>query len=218
MSGGRWPTWRAAYHAVVQVKNVTRSRWILRDCDRVGHLSRLGEGNAIVDNRGTIEIGERTRLMGRFAPVELRTGEHGRLTIGSRTLVNYGTTIQASTSVSIGDDIDIGPYCVICDHEVGALDSPDPEPPRPIVIESHAWLATRVIVRPGAVIGAGTVVAAGSVVEGILPPRVVAAGSPARVVRQLDGHEHRHEHGPASPDGPTPADTGAADPAEVQTG
>jgi maltose O-acetyltransferase len=186
MSGGRWPAWRAAYHAVVQVKNVTRSRWILRDCDRVGRFSRLGEGNAVVDNRGTIEIGERTRLMGRFAPVELRTGERGRLTIGDRTLVNYGTTVQAASSVSIGSDVDIGPYCVICDVDVGGLDCPAAEPPRPIVIGSHAWLATRVVVRPGAVIGDGTVVAAGSVVDGVLPPRVVAAGSPARVVRHLD--------------------------------
>lgn len=195
MFGGRWPGWRragrAAYHSVVQVKNVARSRWILRDCDRIGHLSRLGEGRAIVDNRGTIEIGERTRLMGRFAPVELRTGNGARLVIGDRTLINYGTTIQVAESVEIGSDIDIGPYCVISDTEVGALDSPDPAPPRPIVIGSRAWLATRVIIRPGAVIGEGTVVAAASVVEGELPPWVIAGGTPAKVIRHLDRPE-RH--------------------------
>jgi acetyltransferase-like isoleucine patch superfamily enzyme len=190
MSGG-WSArvrsvWRTARHNAIQVKNVVRSRWLLRRCDHIGHLSRLTEGRAIVDNRGTIHIGDRTRLLGRFAPIELRTAEGGDLRIGDRTLINYGTSLHVADSVVIGDDIDIGPYCVISDVEVGGLDSPDPSPPRPVVIHDRAWLATRVIVRPGSVIGEGTVVAAASVVDGVLPPHVVAAGSPARVVRHLD--------------------------------
>ncbi len=47
------------------------------------------------------------------------------------------------------------------------------------------WLATWVTVTAGVTIGAGTVVAAGSVVTKDLPPGVLAAGIPARVVRAL---------------------------------
>jgi acetyltransferase-like isoleucine patch superfamily enzyme len=41
-------------------------------------------------------------------------------------------------------------------------------------------------VLPGSEIGDHTVVAARSVVKGVLPPRVLATGNPAVVVRQLE--------------------------------
>lgn len=172
-------------HALIQFANLIRSRWILRRCDRIGRLTRLTGGSAIVENRGTIEIGHRSRLSAHFAPIELRTGDGGRLSIGDRTFVNYGVSIQAAESVVIGDDVDIGPYCVISDTEAGGLDAPAADEPRPVRIGNGAWLATHVIVRPGATIGEGTVVAAASVVEGELPSFVIAAGSPATVKRHL---------------------------------
>jgi acetyltransferase-like isoleucine patch superfamily enzyme len=176
-----------------KVAHLAWSQWLLRSCDDVGRFARVAHGNAIVENRGYIRIGARTRFFARFAPVELRTGEHGRIDIGERGFINYGCAIHAADSVSLGDDFDIGPYCTISDCEVGGLDSPDPTPPRPIVIGSGAWLATRVIVRPGAIIGDGAVIGAGSVVEGEIPPRTVAVGNPARVIRHLDHLEAPHQ-------------------------
>lgn len=57
--------------------------------------------------------------------------------------------------------------------------------PGPIVIGDNVWLGGGVIVCPGVTIGADTVVGAGSVVTRDLPARVLAVGSPARVVRGL---------------------------------
>jgi acetyltransferase-like isoleucine patch superfamily enzyme len=179
-------TWRGSRHSAIQLTNVVRSRWVLRHCNRVGRLTRLAGGTAIVENRGSITIGDGTRLMAAFAPIELRTGPGGRLTIGDRGAVNYGTSLRVVGSAVIGDDVDIGPYCLMGDTELGDLDAPLHTSPRPVRIGDSVWLAARVSVHPGAVIGDGTVVAAGSVVEGELPARVVAAGNPARVVRHLD--------------------------------
>jgi maltose O-acetyltransferase len=53
------------------------------------------------------------------------------------------------------------------------------------VIEGNVWLGGGVIVLPGLTIGENTVVGAGSIVTKDLPPNVVAAGNPARVVRSL---------------------------------
>ncbi|TXI05142.1 MAG: acyltransferase [Rhizobium sp.] len=53
-----------------------------------------------------------------------------------------------------------------------------------IVIGSHVWLGQDAIVMPGAMIGGGTVVGARSIVTKSLPACCVAAGAPAKVVRE----------------------------------
>jgi maltose O-acetyltransferase len=55
----------------------------------------------------------------------------------------------------------------------------------PIAIGDDVWLGGGVIVCPGVTIGAGTTVGAGSVVTRDLPPLVVAAGNPCRVLRPV---------------------------------
>jgi alanine dehydrogenase len=49
--------------------------------------------------------------------------------------------------------------------------------------------AAHVVILKGVEIGDGTVVGAGSVVTKSLPPRVLAVGSPAKVLREFDGGE-----------------------------
>jgi maltose O-acetyltransferase len=56
----------------------------------------------------------------------------------------------------------------------------------PITIgDNNVWFGGGVIVCPGVTVGENTVVGAGSVVTRDLPPRVVAAGNPCRVIREL---------------------------------
>ena len=51
-----------------------------------------------------------------------------------------------------------------------------------VIIGNDVWLATRVIVLPGAVIGDGAVIGAGAVVRDEIPAFAIAVGMPARVV------------------------------------
>ncbi len=53
-----------------------------------------------------------------------------------------------------------------------------------IVVEDNCWIGYRALLLPGVRIGRGTVVAAGAVVAKDLPPMAVAAGVPARVIRE----------------------------------
>jgi len=48
------------------------------------------------------------------------------------------------------------------------------------------WLGGGAIVCPGVTIGAGTTIGAGSVVTRDIPPGVVAAGNPCRILHTLD--------------------------------
>jgi maltose O-acetyltransferase len=54
----------------------------------------------------------------------------------------------------------------------------------PIALGDDVWTGCRVIVLPGVTIGDHTIVGAGSVVSRDLPSGVIAAGAPARVVRE----------------------------------
>ena len=54
----------------------------------------------------------------------------------------------------------------------------------PIALGDNVWLGGGVVVCPGVTIGDDTVVGAGAVLTRDLPPGVVAAGVPARVIRE----------------------------------
>jgi maltose O-acetyltransferase len=133
-------------------------------------------------------IGEGVQLFSHTARLELATGPEGRLEIGERTLINYGTSIAALELVSIGAHCQIGTHVLIMDNDFHRLEPerrherPDS---RPIVIEDNAWVGGRSIILPGVTIGHDSVVGAGSVVTRDVPPRTVVAGNPARHIRDL---------------------------------
>lgn len=170
------------------VMEIALGRVWLRDCDKVGSWIRILNGRPRVENGGHIEIGDRCRLYCSFAPVELRTAPGGSLLIGESASINFGTILDATRLVKIGNNVDIGPYCIIADSETPGETGDGAAEPEPIEIGDGAWIASRVTVLPGARIGAGAVITAGSIVSGDIPPRVVAGGSPARVLRRIDAN------------------------------
>ena len=166
-----------------QASEVLRGRWYLRRTTSPGN-ARL-RGRVKVTNNGRIVLGEKLRLDGTTVPIEL-VANHGTLSIGDRTYINYGTNISSTSAVTIGKNCLIGQYCIIMDDDYhDAEDREKPGPRAPVVIEDDVWLGARVIVMQGSHIGAGAVIGANSVVRGYIPPFTVAAGSPAKVVREL---------------------------------
>jgi maltose O-acetyltransferase len=112
-----------------------------------------------------------------------------QISIGAGTFVNFGTVILDVARVTIGDDVQVGPYVQLLTaaHPVEAVARREKwESASPITIGNNVWLGGGVIVCPGVTIGDDTVVGAGTVVVEDLPPGVVAVGNPARVVRRLD--------------------------------
>ena len=77
---------------------------------------------------------------------------------------------------------------MIIDNDFHSLspEQRDIQPPsKPITIGDNVWLGGHVIVLPGVTIGDGSVIGAGSVVTGDIPPRSLAVGTPAKVIRTL---------------------------------
>jgi acetyltransferase-like isoleucine patch superfamily enzyme len=117
------------------------------------------------------------------------------LTVGSNCDIGWQTTLAVGRRIIIGDNVRIAGRALLAGYPGHPLDStaraaglPDTEDQvADIVLEDDVWLATGVTVSAGVTIGKGTVVAAGSVVTRDLPPGVLAAGAPARVIRSIEG-------------------------------
>lgn len=188
------PVARSAYLASVSRlrslwgngKAVLAARWYLRSA-QLGPRVRLW-GKPAIQNHGRLIVHERTRLVSTVVPLELAVGPGAVLEIGASTFINYGCSIASTLEVRIGPNCNIGTYVIMMDNDFHRL-----EPERrhempasaPIILEENVWLGARVIVLRGVRIGAGSVVAAGSVVTRDIPPRVIAAGMPAKVLREL---------------------------------
>jgi len=114
--------------------------------------------------------------------------EYGAVSIGDGTFVNVGAVFLDVAQVTIGAACQIGPrvQLLTASHPI------DPGPRRagweygaPVTLADNVWLGAGAIVCPGVTVGADTVVGAGAVVTRDLPAGVVAAGVPARVLREI---------------------------------
>ncbi len=54
------------------------------------------------------------------------------------------------------------------------------------------WLGSHVVINPGVTIGDNSVIGAGSVVTKDIPPNVVAAGVPCRVIREINDRDKQY--------------------------
>jgi len=166
---------------------VLRARYYLRSAETLGSRVRLW-GTPAISNRGRLLIGDRVRLASVLATLELAVGPGATLQIGDRVLINHGGSIGSTRLVRIGDRCNIGAHVILIDNSFHELDPDrrDEQPePAPVILEENVWLAARVIVLPGVTIGANSVIGAGSVVTRDIPPNVLAAGIPAKVIRPL---------------------------------
>ncbi len=110
------------------------------------------------------------------------------ITIGPRTFVNYDCVMLDVAPITIGAHCQIATRVQL----LTATHPVDPGPRRagwesgaPITLADNVWLGGGVVVCPGVTVGEDTVVGAGAVGTRDLPAGVVAAGVPARVVREI---------------------------------
>ena len=129
--------------------------------------------------------------------------------IGRNVHISEGVIIKHPENIQIGDYVTINPFCYI--HGGGGItigdsvriafhvclvsmemvyDNPEIEIRRqgyarsPITIDDDAWIGSGAIVLRGVHIGQGSVVGAGAVVTKDVPPYVVVAGVPARIIKE----------------------------------
>jgi carbonic anhydrase/acetyltransferase-like protein (isoleucine patch superfamily) len=127
------------------------------------------------DIYGNVTIGDETSVW--FQAV-IRSDVPGQaIVIGKRSNIQDGTVIHVDhqSGVKIGDNVSIGHNCTIhgCDIRDGVL------------IGMGATILNRAVVGENSLIGAGSLVTE----DVIIPPNVLAFGSPAKVIRPLTAAE-----------------------------
>lgn len=129
-------------------------------------MERLPDGACLFPPFST-DCGLNTHL-GRnvFINAGCRFQDQGGIFIGDRTLIGHNAVI---TTIN---------HCLDVEKRANMI-------PKPVHIGSDVWFGANVTVLPGVSIGDGAVIAAGAVVTKDVPSRTVAAGVPAKVIKEL---------------------------------
>ncbi|CAN5475800.1 sugar O-acetyltransferase [soil metagenome] len=111
------------------------------------------------------------------------------LRIGRNVFVNQGCRLDDIGGIELGDDVMLGPgvRIITSGHPLDPALRRRQVTVAPIVVGRNVWIGAGATILQGVTIGDDAVVAAGAVVTGDVPPAVLAAGAPARVVKPVVG-------------------------------
>lgn len=110
--------------------------------------------------------------------------------IGEHLSINHGVFIQGRNKIILGDNVTLSPCCMLLDSGYNLEDIRDCKPCKrhidaTITIGNGVWIGASAIILPGVSIGDNSVVGAGSVVTKSFPSRLVIAGNPAKILREI---------------------------------
>lgn len=126
-----------------------------------------------------------SNLIGINRPCIVSTiAENAKISIGPKCGFS-GTVIGSALNIVIEEGVRCGANTLITDSDWHTND-PRTGEDMPVKINKNVWLGVNVSVLKGVTIGENTLVAAGSVVTSSLPPNVIAAGMPAKIIRKLN--------------------------------
>lgn len=152
-------------------------------------LVELGKNSIIKENsvlnafKG-ISIGDRT-IIDRDVVIGGMQSEQSEIEIGNDCAVLFRSYVNTTRKISIGNRVGIGGYCLIFTHSSwqNVLEG-NPYKFAKVIIEDNVWLPWHVTVFPGVIIGKNSTIGSGSIVTKNIPPKVFAAGIPAKIIKK----------------------------------
>lgn len=122
--------------------------------------------------------------------VIMEGGSEGVIEVGNGSTIQPDCVFSAYKGhIRLGRDVQVAPHCGFYPYNHGmSVNKPMKEQPLftrgGIVIGDDVWLGFGVVVLDNVNIGKGAIIGAGSVVTRDIPAGVVAAGSPAKVIKE----------------------------------
>jgi acetyltransferase-like isoleucine patch superfamily enzyme len=133
----------------------------------------------------------RSNPLGPEHPVILCTWQAGSLLEIGAHFGMTGGTICAAERITIGDRVIVGANSTIIDTDFHPLDSqtrhlfPQNAKTKPVLIDDDVFIGMNCLILKGVHLGKGCVIGAGSVVIHDVPQGFIAAGNPARVLKEI---------------------------------
>lgn len=183
--------------AAVRAWELLRSLPARRSIRSVGRGVRLAPPIRVYGGGGIV-IGDGATIWphARLIAHNVEPGGAPKLEIGPRVAIHPYAHISAIKRIRIGEGALFASNVYISDHDHDWLDPDDPPISNgrvlaaPVEIGANVWLGERVCVLRGVTIGEGSIVGAASVVTKSIPPRSIAVGAPARVIKRWDEATH----------------------------
>ena len=168
---------------------------ILSDCKKVIGKPKLFHP-MLVTGKGSISFGKNVQIgvvaspnyYSHYVYLESRN-QDSLIIIGDNVSINNGFSAVAFSKITIEKNTLIGINCSIIDsdgHNL-AIDERHSEETisSDVYIDENVFLGDNVSILKGVTIGRNTVIGNGSIVTSNIPENVIAAGNPARVIRNL---------------------------------
>ncbi|MFQ3347707.1 MAG: acetyltransferase-like isoleucine patch superfamily enzyme, partial [Candidatus Azotimanducaceae bacterium] len=128
----------------------------------------------------------------------------GRIDIQDYVLICPGVRIDSALSVEIGASSMLAAGAYITDADWHDIYDRTQAIGRsaPVKLAANVWVGDGAVICKGVSIGENSIIGAGSVVTGDIPANVIAAGNPARVVKELDPNQKLIKREDMLADGP----------------
>jgi acetyltransferase-like isoleucine patch superfamily enzyme len=195
--------------AILKLQNFIKSKkaslytWLLR-----GDAAHIGKSSVIFppfhsNGIGSLHIGDDC-FIASGGWIDTMSGYRGvkfdsELKIGKGTYIGHRCHIIVCEKMVIGENVTMADNVYITDNLHGFEDisrdvmSQPLKLPGPVTIEDEVWIGESVCIMPGVTVGKHSVVGAGSVVTKDIPPYSVAAGVPAKIIRQYNSESKKWE-------------------------
>ncbi len=152
------------------------------------YIKLFGSAIELGDYVNVVASADRKVRLGVWSANE--TQNKGRIQIGDYCLVCPGVRIGSAHEITIGRNSMIASGAYITDSDwhdiynritIGNT--------APVKIENNVWVGDSAIICKGVTLGENSIIGAGAVVANSIPPNCIAAGNPARVVKELNEKE-----------------------------
>ncbi len=168
---------------------------LLSDCNNVlgkpilfHPLLLKGKGKISFGRNVQIGVIASPNFYSHYAYFEARN-PHSEIIVGENVSINNAFSAVAFSKITIQSNVLIGVNCAIIDNDGHNLEidkrNDDELKSEPVFIGENVFLGDDVTILKGVTIGRNSVIGNGSIVTKSIPENVIAAGNPARVIRNL---------------------------------
>lgn len=161
----------------------------------LGTNAYVGRGSYLGASDGGVTLGNNACLMGQnylnVFNFEVSERIGAKIVLEDDVVLSVGCTIHGHSGVRLGRGTVVGPRTVFVSGNHGTIGVRQNHRFAPIVrnlpidIGENVWIGANVTILPGVTIGNNCIIGANSLVTESVPPDVVCAGSPARVLREI---------------------------------